>query len=116
MAEPGQHGFRTDDSEPEAMRAAVEAAVDYRGDVSVQRRSTNEPIVGFIFDSSAAVLRLLPADGAERITIPLDDVAAIEFTGKDAAEGRSFETWVKKYVQKKLAGEPANIETAADET
>ena len=60
-------------------------------------------------------IRLLPADGAERITIPLRDVAAIQFTGRDTAEGRSFETWVRKYVQRKLAGEPANIETTPED-
>jgi len=29
----------------------------------------------------------------------------VEFTGKDTAAGKSFETWVKKYQAKKAAGE-----------
>lgn len=111
-----QRGLRIDDSDEGRLRAAIEAAVDYRGDVTITRRSTGAPIVGFCFDCLAAddfgfsVVRLLPADGGERMTIPCGDIAAIEFSGADAAAGRSFQTWVKKYVQKKLAGEPANIE------
>ena len=117
-----QRGLRIDDSDEGRLRAAIEAAVDYRGDVTITRRSTGAPIVGFCFDCLAAedfgftVVRLLPADGGERMTIPCGDIAAIEFSGPDAAEGRSFQTWAKKYVQKKLAGEPANIEvTPIDE-
>ena len=32
-------------------------------------------------------------------------VARLEFTGRDTAAGKSFETWVKKYQAKKAAGE-----------
>ena len=94
----------------------MEAIVDYRGDATVTRRSTGESIVGYIFDCAyrddrvRAAVRLLPEDGSRRVTVPLHDVAAIELTGRDTAEGKSFETWVKKYVEKKLAGEPANID------
>ena len=33
------------------------------------------------------------------------DIARLEFTGRDTAAGKSFETWVKKYREKKAAGE-----------
>ena len=33
------------------------------------------------------------------------DIAQLAFTGKDTAAGKSFETWVKKYQEKKAAGE-----------
>lgn len=113
-----QRGLRFDDSDLERLRAAIEAAVNYRGDVMITRRSTGSAIAGFVFDCLDAadpgfsIVRLLPADGEERMTIPLGDITALEFTGADAAEGRSFQTWVKKYIQKKRAGEPANIEVA----
>jgi hypothetical protein len=112
-----QRGLRFDDSDPPRLRAAIDAAVNYRGDVTITRRSTGSAITGFVFDCLAAenegfsLIRLLPADGGERMAIPLGDITAVEFTGADAAEGRSFQTWVKKYVQKKLAGEPASIES-----
>ena len=33
-----------------------------------------------------------------------------EFSGRDMAHGKSFETWVNKFIEKKLAGETASIE------
>ena len=36
---------------------------------------------------------------------PTTEIARLEFTGRDTAAGKSFETWVKKYQEKKAAGE-----------
>ena len=33
------------------------------------------------------------------------DIAALAFTGRDTAAGKTFEAWVKKYWDKKAAGE-----------
>jgi hypothetical protein len=33
------------------------------------------------------------------------DIAALAFTGRDTAAGKSFEAWVKRYWEKKAAGE-----------
>ena len=49
--------------------------------------------------------RFFPKDRDEKVTIRFADVAALAFTGKDTAAGKSFETWVKKYNEKKAAGE-----------
>ena len=40
--------------------------------------------------------------------IPYSDIAALAFTGRDTAAGKSWEAWVKKYVEKKAAGEKAH--------
>ena len=61
-------------------------------------------------DSSHASLdtcrvRLLPKDGKEKIGIAYAQIARLEFTGRDTAAGKSFETWVKKYRERKAAGE-----------
>ena len=37
------------------------------------------------------------------------DVAQVSFTGRDMADGRSWEAWVRKYAERKAAGEK-NIE------
>ena len=106
-----------DDSDAEALQRALEAAVDYRGDVTIIRRSTGESIEGYVFDctsqSSTAqtTVRLIPKDGSDRVSIHVDDIAKVQFSLKDPAAGKSFETWVKKYVTKKLAGETATIES-----
>ena len=40
--------------------------------------------------------------------IAYSDIAALAFTGRDTAAGKSWEAWVKKYVEKKAAGEKAH--------
>jgi hypothetical protein len=90
--------------------------LDFRGDVTITRRSSPQPVDGYVFDrrqnaDGQVVVRLIPRDGSARLAIPLADIARIEFTGKDTASGKSFETWVNKYVQKKMAGESASIES-----
>ncbi len=104
--------FTADDAA--GLAEAIDLAFDYRGDVTIARASTDEPVVGFLFDRTHATstetpnLRVLLAD-ATRVSIPVDDVVGIAFTGRDTAAGKSFETWMKKYVEKKLAGKTANI-------
>jgi hypothetical protein len=50
-------------------------------------------------------VRLFPKDNDEKISIPYSDIARLVFSGKDTAAGKSFETWVRKYQEKKAAGE-----------
>ena len=40
-------------------------------------------------------------------------IKSLAFTGKDAASGKSWESWIRRYAEKKLAGEAANIESEA---
>jgi hypothetical protein len=93
------------------IRAALEKAFDYRGDVTITRKDDTK-IEGYIFDRRSngktladCAVRLFPKDRDEKISIPYADIARLEFTGKDTAAGKSFETWVKKYQEKKAAGE-----------
>ena len=115
--ETGRQGIVVDGSDPEQLRTAIDLALDYRGDVTITRRSTGEAIEGYLFDRAGgpapqdSTIRIIPSDRDERITISFDDIARIDFTGKDTAAGKSFETWMKKYVEKKLAGEQASIES-----
>ena len=46
-----------------------------------------------------------PGVPVERVMIPYADIAALQFTGRDTAAGKTFEAWVKKYWEKKAAGE-----------
>ena len=39
------------------------------------------------------------------MSVSYSEIARLEFTGRDTAAGKSWETWVKKYVDKKKAGE-----------
>ncbi len=109
-------GVVVDDSDPVLLSEAIEQAFGYRGDVTVVCRSGTEPIVGYLYDRvvrptlAESKLRIMPADGSPRLTIAYDDVAEVRFSGRYTAAGRSFDSWMKKYVKKKLAGERADIE------
>jgi len=48
---------------------------------------------------------LMPKDRADKLSVRYSDIAALAFSGKDTAAGKSFDAWVKKYQAKKAAGE-----------
>lgn len=106
-----------DQSDPAAFRRAIELAVDYRGDVTLVDSASGESIECFVFDFKAsagdgpALVRYIAKNSDVRESIPIDRVACVSFTGRDTAAGKSFETWMKKYVQQKLAGQRAGIES-----
>ena len=107
---------RVDRSDPAAFEAALEAARDYRGDVSVELKG-GTLVEGFLYDRKAGAteadrrIRVLPKDGSARQAISEASIEAIAFTGKDAAAGKTWENWVKRYAEKRLAGEKACIES-----
>jgi hypothetical protein len=93
------------------IRAALEKAFDYRGDVAITHKDGSK-VEGYIFDRRSegatladCIVRLFPKDRNEKVAIRYSDVARLEFTGRDTAAGKSFETWVKKYRERKAAGE-----------
>jgi hypothetical protein len=93
------------------VRAAVEQAFDYRGDVTIAL-ADGRVVEGYIFDRHGegktldeCWLRLIPKDTDQKQKVRYSDLARLAFTGRDPAAGKSFETWVKKYHQKKAAGE-----------
>ena len=94
----------------EEIRIALEKAFDYRGDVTITRKD-GAKIEGYLFDRRTAatlkdsVVRLYPKNSNEKISISYTDIAALAFTGRDTAAGKSWEAWMKKYAQKKAAGE-----------
>ena len=94
----------------EEVRAALEKAFDFRGDVTLTLKS-GEKVEGYIFDRRTghsladSVVRLYPRTGNQKISISYADIAALAFTGKDTAAGKSWEAWMKKYNEKKAAGE-----------
>ncbi len=94
----------------EEIHAALEKAFDYRGDITITLK-TGDKIEGYIFDRrtgrtlSESVVRLFPKSGDQKVSIPYADIAALAFTGRDTAAGKSWEAWMKKYNEKKAAGE-----------
>jgi len=105
----------------EEIRVALEKAFDYRGDVTITRKDGSK-IEGYLFDRRSAktlkdsVVRLYPKTSNEKVAISYADIAALAFSGRDTAAGKSWEAWVKKYWEKREKGgeslslEPESLE------
>ena len=91
------------------LREALEKAFDYRGDVTIMRKD-GAKFEGYIFDRmsgknlESSFVRLLPKDSNQRVKISYEEIAALAFSGRDTAAGKSWEAWVKKYWEKKASG------------
>ncbi len=76
----------------------IDKAFDYRGDVTLTIRG--EEIEAFIFNRNAKAvpprLELFVKGSDEARIVPYADVTAIAFTGKDTADGKSWDAWVSK--------------------
>jgi len=92
------------------IRAVIEKAFDYRGDVTISRKDGSQ-ITGYLFDRRVgktladSVVRLMLADSNQRPAVPYAEIAGLAFTGRDTAAGKSYEAWVKKYWEKRAKGE-----------
>lgn len=93
----------------EETRHALEKAFDYRGDVTITRKDGSQ-VSGYIFDRrhgatlDDSAVRIIPANQRAKLTIPYADIAALHFSGRDTAAGKSFDAWVRKYWEKKAQG------------
>jgi len=93
------------------IRAALEKAFDFRGDLTITLKDGRK-IEGYVFDRkvkgpllSECFVRVMPKDTSEKLSLPYSEIAALVFTGRDTAAGKSFAAWVKKYDEKKASGE-----------
>ena len=91
----------------------MEKAFDYRGDVTITL-NTGDKVEGYVFDRTRAngveaKLRIIAKGDGRKLTVRQSEIAELNFSGRDMADGRSFEAWVRKYAEKKAAGE-TNIE------
>lgn len=93
----------------EEIRLALEKAFDYRGDVTITRKDGSQ-VSGYIFDRrhgatlADSAVRIIPANERTKLTVSYTDIAALHFSGRDTAAGKSFEAWVRKYWEKKAQG------------
>jgi hypothetical protein len=98
--------------------AALDKAFDYRGDVTLTL-TDGKTLEGYIFDRRRgktlddSVVRMMPKDSAAKVEVPYARIQSLVFSGKDTAAGKSWETWLRKYVEKKVKGEKGDIEPEA---
>lgn len=92
------------------LREGIEAAFDYRGDITLLLKS-GARIEGYLFDrrSRASLkesqVRLMPAGSSQKLAFRYSEIAGIEFSGRDMAAGKRWQDWVRRYAEKKAAGE-----------
>ena len=92
------------------VREALEKAFDYRGDITVTLKDGSK-VEGYLFDRrqgpslAQSFIRIIPMDNVGKVNVAYSEIAALAFTGRDTAAGKTFEAWVKKYWEKKAAGE-----------
>ena len=92
------------------LKNALEKAFDYRGDVTLTTKA-GKKIEAFIFNrhtgatlADSWVQYFEPnVDGKQKLAY--DQIARLEFSGKDRAAGKHWEDWVKAYNERKAAGE-----------
>jgi hypothetical protein len=95
---------------------AIDKAFDYRGDVTLGVRG--ETIEGYIYNrdghASPPRLEMFIKGSEEPRIIPYADIDSVAFTGKDTANGKSWEAWVnKKASERKAEADRIAAEAAA---
>jgi len=95
---------------------AIDKAFDYRGDVTLTLH--NEVVEGYIFNREPKAvpprIEVFIKDSDDARVIPYADVTAITFTGKDTADGKSWDAWVSKKESERIAeAERIKAEAAA---
>ena len=106
-----EQGGVVDREDADRFDAALNWAVDYRGDVTLLMRD-GRALECYVFDRSAEdELRCMAKGEEDRCSIPVQTILELRFSGKDTAAGKTFDRWIERYVQQKLAGESASIES-----
>jgi hypothetical protein len=81
------------------LRGLLEAAFDYRGDVTLELRDGTR-IEGFVINREAhganPYLEMFPKDKPGTRVIAYGEIVAVAFTGEDTAFGKSWEGWSEK--------------------
>jgi hypothetical protein len=86
----------------EDLRAGLEKAFDYRGDVTITRKDGSQ-IEGYLFDRQKAFIRIMTPEDGNKLVVPYDDIAGLAFTGRDTAAGKSWAAWVSTSRKKQRA-------------
>jgi transcriptional antiterminator Rof (Rho-off) len=101
------------------LRDALEKAFDYRGDITITLKS-GERFEAYVFNRRTGAtlaeswVQYFAPNVEAKQKLAYDQIARLEFTGKDRAAGKHWEDWVKAYNERKAAGEK-NIGLDAEE-
>jgi transcriptional antiterminator Rof (Rho-off) len=92
------------------LRNALEKAFDYRGDITITLKS-GERFEAYVFNRRTGAtlaeswVQYFAPNVEAKQKLAYDQIARLEFSGKDRAAGKHWEDWVKAYNERKAAGE-----------
>lgn len=88
------------------LEEALEHAFEYRGDITLALTDGTE-VAGYLFNRDAAgptpFVELFPPGVDSPVRVPYARIAAIRFSGRDAARGTTYEAWKRRHD----SGEPS---------
>jgi hypothetical protein len=84
----------------------LRSAFEYRGDVTLEMHD-GDSVEGYVSNLRDSELELWNRGETSVKRIPIDQIRRVEFTGKDTADGRSWETWMKKQEAEASVANPA---------
>ncbi len=85
---------------------AIDQAFDYRGDITLSLANGNT-IEGYIFNRNKNAkppqIQIYLKGEEKETVIPYADIRTVAFTGRDTADGKSWQDWANKKESDRLA-------------
>ena len=110
FAHENLEGWVPDIASEAELKEALEKAFDYRGDITLTFKS-GDKVEAYVFNRATgktladSTIQYFASNAPDKKRATYADIARIEFSGKDRAAGKQWEAWLKKYAEKKAAGE-----------
>jgi len=110
FAHENLEGWVPDIASEAELKDALEKAFDYRGDITLTFKS-GDKVEAYVFNRATgktladSTIQYFASNAPDKKRATYADIARIEFSGKDRAAGKQWEAWLKKYAEKKAAGE-----------
>lgn len=76
--------------------------IDFRGDITMTLKTGSER-EGYLFNITETTAEFYPKDAPGKACVLIEEIKSVRKSGKDCAEGKSWENWVTKYKTKKEA-------------
>src|SRR5690242_15256133 len=73
----------------------IVAAVDYRGDVTVELKDGTK-LEGYVYSFDKEALQIFPKSSPRAVRLLLKSIDCIVFSGPDTASGTGWDDWMKK--------------------
>lgn len=103
-------GWTAELTDEQALRDALARALDYRGDVRITMDDGRQ-VSGYLFDCALepsmadSKVRLLCEGSDKPVTIRCARITGLSFDDRDPAAGKSWETWLRRYAEKRAASQ-----------